>query len=78
MKKNVLILMVFLCASFSLFAQRTITGQVTDDKGETLIGVTIIEDQTSNGVTTDIDGTFSITVSEGAKELSFSYTGYAT
>lgn len=78
MKQILLVLTVVLCAVSSLFAQRTITGTVTDDSGETLIGATILEDQTSNGVTTDIDGTFSITVSEGAKELIFSYTGYAT
>ncbi|MFK7949978.1 MAG: SusC/RagA family TonB-linked outer membrane protein [Saprospiraceae bacterium] len=59
-------------------AQRTITGTVTDaETGETLISANVSEEGTSNGVTTDIDGKYSITVSEGAT-LVFSYIGYST
>lgn len=55
-------------------AQVTISGTVTDDYGESLIGVNILEEGTSSGTITDIDGNYTITVAEGAN-LIFSYTG---
>lgn len=58
-------------------AQQMVSGQITADDGETLIGVNIIEKGTSNGVLTDIDGNYSIKVAEGAT-LVFSYTGFET
>ena len=53
-----------------------VTGMVTDEKGETLIGVTIMEDGTKNGTTTDVKGEFSITVRSALASLNFSYLGY--
>ena len=78
MKKTALVFLLFLCASFTMFAQRTITGTVTDEDGETLIGATVLENGTTNGEVTEIDGTYSIRVGDGATTLVFSYTGYAT
>lgn len=51
-----------------------ITGRVIDEMGEPLPGVTIIIQGTPRGVTTDVDGTFSIDVEVGAK-LMVSYIG---
>lgn len=60
-----------------LSAQRTITGTVTDtESGETLIGVNIIAKGTATGTSTDIDGTYSLKLTEEVKEIEFSYTGY--
>jgi len=59
-------------------AQRTITGTVSDESGETLIGASILVKGTTTGAVTDIDGTYSITVPDGSNVLQFSYTGYAT
>ena len=42
--------------------KRTITGRVYDTKGELLIGVNVIEVGTTNGTVTDVNGTYSITV----------------
>ena len=54
----------------------TVTGTVTDSKGETLIGATIVvKGQESFGTVTDVDGTYSLTVDENAV-LIFSFTGY--
>jgi len=61
----------------SAWAQKTVSGMVTSSSGEPLIGVNILEKGTTNGVLSDIDGTYTIEVSEGAT-LSFSYTGYET
>ena len=57
------------------WAQQRIGGTVKDAKGEALIGVSVKEAGTTNGVTTNIDGQFTITVKQGAN-LEFSYIGY--
>jgi len=38
--------------------QQTITGKITDAKGEAIPGATVVEKGTSNGVVTDIDGNY--------------------
>ena len=51
---------------------------VTDSQGETVIGATVVEKgNTSNGVTTDLDGHFTLTVAKG-KKLVISYIGMET
>ena len=55
--------------------RKQISGTITDQKGEPLIGVNIIEKGTSNGTVTNMDGDFSLTVSTNAI-LSISYIGY--
>ena len=54
----------------------TVTGTVVDSKGEPLVGVSVIEKGTMNGVITDSKGHFSISVEYGAT-LSVSSIGYA-
>ena len=72
-------LLMCLSVGISLYAETIkVTGSVLDDKTmETLIGVSILEEGTTNGIITDLDGNFTITVQEGAK-LQFSYVGYVT
>ncbi|MCB0689439.1 MAG: SusC/RagA family TonB-linked outer membrane protein, partial [Saprospiraceae bacterium] len=53
-----------------------VSGTVLSDDGEPLIGVTVLEEGTSNGTVTDFDGTYSLTVASGDAVLAFSYTGY--
>lgn len=62
-----------------VFAQTlTVKGTVTDSSGETVIGATVVEKgNTTNGVTTDLDGQFTITVARG-KKLLVSYVGMET
>lgn len=57
--------------------QKAISGNVTDQTGTPLIGVTILESNTQNGASTDFDGNYTISVSENS-ELTFSYIGYLT
>lgn len=52
-----------------------VTGVVTDSKGETIIGASVVEVGTTNGTITGIDGDFSIQVAPGAK-LRITYIGY--
>ena len=56
---------------------KTIKGMVRDVTGEPLIGASVIEKGTNNGVITDVDGNFTLTVPADAK-LSIAYMGYAT
>lgn len=60
-----------------MYAQQEVTGNVVDPDGEPVIGATVMEKGTSNGVITDIDGNFRIKVAEGAM-LTISYIGYNT
>ncbi|MCD8387142.1 MAG: TonB-dependent receptor [Bacteroidales bacterium] len=56
-------------------AEQIIQGTVTDTNGEPLIGATIILKGTNQGITTDIDGHFSMKAAFG-QELVISYVGY--
>lgn len=73
---------LFFFAIFSivqLSAQQTISGVITDaETGDPLIGANVFIIGTSSGTITDIDGSYSITVPEGATEIEFSYTGFAS
>ena len=70
------LLILSLCMSTSLFAQTIpLTGTVTDTKGETLIGASVLEKGTTNGCITDIDGNFTLTVAPNAT-IVISYVGY--
>ncbi|MCB0616160.1 MAG: carboxypeptidase-like regulatory domain-containing protein, partial [Phaeodactylibacter sp.] len=69
---------VFALLSFSLTAQKTITGEVKDVDGVPLIGVNVIEVGTSNGTVTDLDGRYTVKVAGENAELSFRYTGLTT
>ena len=53
-----------------------LTGNVSDAMGA-IIGASVIEQGTTNGVITDIEGNFTLTVNRGAK-LEISYVGYKT
>lgn len=55
---------------------KTLSGIVTNDKGEPLPGVTVNEKGTTNSVTTDEKGYYSISVANGKVVLVFSSTGY--
>lgn len=58
-------------------ARKTVSGKILDDKGEPVIGATVIEQgNTSNGTVTDMDGNFTLSVSPNAS-LRVSYIGYA-
>lgn len=54
----------------------TVTGNITDTKGEPLIGVSILVKGTTNGTITDLDGNFTLKANAG-EVLEISYIGYA-
>ncbi len=53
----------------------TVTGTVTDEQNEPLIGATVMMKGSSVGTSTDIDGAYSLQVPSNAV-LVFSYVGY--
>ena len=63
--------------AFSGWAQRSISGTVLDEGGLPLPGATVIEKGTSNGVSTDFDGNFTIEVAEDAV-IEVSFIGYTS
>ncbi|UMB59218.1 TonB-dependent receptor [Lutibacter sp. A80] len=58
--------------------EKIISGIVTDDQGAPLPGASIIVKGTSNGVTTDFDGKFSINIDANSTTLVVSYIGFQT
>lgn len=72
-----LFLLLFLMTGFQIMSaqQISITGTVTDITGEPLLGVSVTVPGTPTGVSTDLDGKFSINADAKGK-LKFSYVGY--
>jgi TonB-linked SusC/RagA family outer membrane protein len=60
------------------FFQRTITGKVINEKGESLIGASVFIVSTSTGTVTDVNGDYYLQVPTGATKISYSYTGFTT
>ena len=57
--------------------KKKITGKVTDQNGEPVIGASVVEKGTTNGIMTDIDGNFTLEVGDTAV-VQISYIGYRT
>src|SRR5258708_2661699 len=80
MRKLLALLLCFIMAASQLMAQtKTITGKVTDEKGAPLAAVTVTvltsdRKVTTTGVT-DINGAFTLPVTERSRTLQFSYIG---
>ncbi len=55
-----------------------ISGTVTDDGGEPLIGATVKVKGTLKGIVTDINGNFELTIDDSDRFLEVSYIGYRT
>jgi TonB-linked SusC/RagA family outer membrane protein len=73
MRKIYFLLMSMVIFSQSLFAQKTVTGKVTDEKGSPLANVSVQIKGTTSGTTTKPDGSYSISVGPNARTLVFSY-----
>lgn len=55
--------------------ERKVSGQVTDEKGEPILGVAILLKGSGTGTTTDFEGKYSLVVAKGSV-LQFSFIGY--
>ena len=78
MKKILLLLCVLLCISITMQAQeKTITGKVTDDKGNPLNGASVVVKGYTAGTSTNADGNFTLKVPANAKQIEISSVGKA-
>lgn len=76
--KIILSLITILCCSWGAWAQTVIKGQVTSSDGF-LPGATVLERGTNNGTVTDVDGNFTISVSDpNAATLEIRFVGMKT
>ena len=74
-----LLLMAFgLFLAINLNAQRSVSGMVTGEDGDPLIGATVLVKGTTAGTVTDLSGKYTVNVPEGGTVLVVSFVGYAT
>ncbi len=78
MRKLLLTLWVSMGFVLVSYAQKTISGNVTDASGAPLSNVSVIVKGSNAGTTTDASGTFSLTVPASGKQIEFSILGYET
>ena len=64
--------------SKNIMQQSEVKGTVVDADGLPLIGATIVEKGTTNGVSTDFDGNFTISMQDASNILVISYVGFLT
>ncbi|HSI75365.1 MAG TPA: SusC/RagA family TonB-linked outer membrane protein [Lunatimonas sp.] len=74
-KKVLLFFLALLCAGISFGQETSITGNVVDNNGDPIPGVSIVISGTSRGTVTDLDGNFMLNALPTAS-LIFSYIGY--
>ncbi|HLN53974.1 MAG TPA: TonB-dependent receptor [Lentimicrobium sp.] len=76
--RNLIMLLVLILNVNLLFAQgHKVTGRINDAKtGTGLPGVTVVEKNTQNGTTTDVNGRFNLNVSSSDAILVISFIGY--
>ncbi len=78
--KQALLLMFAVLLSVAAYGQRKISGTVSDQNGEALIGASVLVKGTAIGTATDIDGGFELTIpaDQASNTLVVSYTGFET
>ena len=76
--KKVLLLMVGLMLGFVAAAQTVVTGTIVDETDQPLIGATIIVPGTTQGTSSDLNGTFSLQLKKGNDAIQISYLNYKT
>jgi TonB-linked SusC/RagA family outer membrane protein len=74
--KLLVFIAAFLLSAFAANAQHTVQGKITDENGDPLIGVNVVEKGTMTGTVTNVDGNYEITVSGPNATLNMSFVGY--
>jgi len=73
-----LLMVSMVLACLSVFSQNTVKGVVKDDTGFGLPMASVLVKGTTTGVTTDLEGNFTIQMPAGRNEIEVSYLGYVT
>jgi len=69
---------VLLLFAFTVQAQKTVTGNITDDKGSPVAGASVVVKGGKTGTTSDASGNFSLGIPAGTTSLSISYVGFVS
>ena len=76
MKRILLLCFMFSTVfAFEAWAQRTVSGKLTDENGEAIPGANVVLKGTTTGTTTDLDGNYRLVVPEDGGILIFSFIG---
>ena len=75
-KYSMLTVMAMLLVAPAALAQSTVTGTITDEDGNALVGAALLVKGTTVGTFSDADGKYSLTVPKGRDTLVVSYVGY--
>ncbi len=78
MRSSLLSLFLILLTVMLYAQERTISGQVTNESGTGIPGVSVVVTGTTTGAITDVNGDYSISVPENATQLMFSFIGMVT
>lgn len=78
LRKSLLLLPLLLVGIQAAIAQFTVTGRVTDAKGEALPGATIAVVGATRGTTSDVEGRYRLEVPGTSATLAIAYTGFKT
>jgi TonB-linked SusC/RagA family outer membrane protein len=79
MKQILSIVLILLGAVSMTYAQKTVTGTVSDASGAPMIGANVVVKEAAGvGTITDVDGSFRLQLPANAATLVFSYAGYET
>lgn len=78
MKERLALFLLLALTIMPAWAQQVkVTGLIVDSSNEPMIGVSVLEKGTGNGTITNLDGNYTLTVSQGAT-IVYSYIGYLT
>ena len=77
-KRFITVLLALLFIGAQAFAQSSVSGKVTDQSGEPLVGVNVLVKGTTIGTMTDLDGNYSLSNLKQGAVLVFSSIGYAS
>ena len=72
------LLLGYLLPAYAQTGTIKVTGKVIDETKVPMIGVSVVVKGTTLGISSDLEGSFSLQVPNGTKELTFSYVGYQT
>jgi TonB-linked SusC/RagA family outer membrane protein len=78
MRKGLLVGLACLLIAASAFAQKVVTGRVTDEKGDPIQGASVTIKGTKVGAVTSVDGSYRVELPANGKMLVYSYVGYQT
>ena len=77
-KRFITAMLALLMIGVQAFAQSAVSGKVTDQSGEPLVGVNVLVKGTTNGTMTDYNGAYNLNNVRQGTVLVFSSIGYAS